>query len=63
MPHRLSPPLKKKTVEIASGRSVSISQLLEELMVFDVREQKKALRLEVVRVLIREELHKALARG
>ncbi len=32
-------------------------------MVFDVREQKKALRLEVVRVLIREELHKALARG
>jgi antitoxin component of RelBE/YafQ-DinJ toxin-antitoxin module len=72
---RLTPKLKRKAAEIAENRGLSISQLVEELLrqasndpmtaeivrgIVNDELRKNALTLEVVKVLVREEMKRAL---
>jgi antitoxin component of RelBE/YafQ-DinJ toxin-antitoxin module len=72
---RLTPKLKRKAAEIAENRGLSISQLVEELLrqassdpmtaeivrgIVNDELRKNALTIEVVKVLVRAEMKRAL---
>lgn len=72
---RLTPALKRKAAKMAEGRGLSVSQLVEDLLrhasadplsaemvrgIVNDELQKKALTLEVVKVIIQDELKRAL---